>query len=59
MEKPFRIRFEDRTRWAPMTLLADTHSRPVPYLELSAENRRIVGEVTSVIYRMVTHKDLL
>ena len=48
-----KVRFEDRTRWAPMTWVSDKDSRPVPYLTIDHEMvRLVVRETTSLIHRV-------
>lgn len=53
------VRFEDRTRWAPMRFISETDSRPVSYLTLPESLQPTVRIVTSAIYRMLTQKDPL
>jgi hypothetical protein len=47
-----KIRFEDRTRWAPLAYIAERDARPVPYRDVPDLMKAIVRETTSVIHRM-------
>lgn len=47
------VRFEDRTRWAPLCYIADNDSRPVAYKLQPITCKEVSRLTTSFLFRLI------